>query len=329
MKEMLKIAPLLIALGLLLYVHLEFLQYPASEEDIYFIYLEGERILDLESPYSRTLEAGMRTNRKLATYFPGMYYFGALMQKFGLSDFGDWLRAWRWILFFTLVQGACLLFFFLKDRVGWIFAYALIGIWLFNRWTLHNFSIAHVDIPAVFFLVLSLMLLKKHFKWALVCVGVSLAIKQIAIFLVPLFLIWAWHRRKSIRDFLENVIWLALLPVILSLPFLLSQPLAFLRSVLFSATRSAESHFSARSLDWILGWTGMPAKIPMLLLMLLIYFVAWKKASPPPAVFCFLVLLLFVNFNSVLFTQYMVWPIALVPLLFVDWPTSDQRLSLQ
>jgi hypothetical protein len=86
----------LIFLGLL--IHIQFWQTTADslkEEDIYFTWLEGKRILDGENPYARVLTGDMRINNKYATYFPLAYLVSAFFQKLGFSTFHDWLYLWR------------------------------------------------------------------------------------------------------------------------------------------------------------------------------------------------------------------------------------------
>jgi uncharacterized membrane protein len=53
---------------------------------------------------------------------------------------------------------------------------------------LFEIQIAQIDFIPIFFLLLALVLLERRSAAAMVLFGVSLAAKQIAIFLVPLFL---------------------------------------------------------------------------------------------------------------------------------------------
>src|SRR5687768_7823003 len=52
-------------------------------EDIYYIWLEGKRIINGENPYGRVLTGNMRNNDKYATLFPIAYLLSALIQKIG------------------------------------------------------------------------------------------------------------------------------------------------------------------------------------------------------------------------------------------------------
>jgi hypothetical protein len=87
----------------------------------------------------------------------------------------------------------------------------------------------------------------------------------------------------------------------------------FVRSIMFSATRNPDDHFSAPSVDALLGIGGFPARTPMLLLLALTYGVAWLHRVPVYASML-LVMSAFFGFNSVLFRQYVVWFIPFIPL---------------
>lgn len=64
------------------------------------------------------------------------------------------------------------------------------------------------------------------------------------------------------------------IPLLVSMPFLLSNWKPFILSILFSATRNPFSSLGVDSVDALLGWVGIPAKLPMLGLLGLIYTLA-------------------------------------------------------
>jgi uncharacterized membrane protein len=107
--------------------------------------------------------------------------------------------------------------------------------------------------------------------------------------------------------------WIALIPILISVPFIVWGPEAFLRSILFSATRLPAGHFNAESFDAMLGLVGLPAKVPMLALMALVYALAFfRRATRYQTVL--LVLATFVGFNSVLYFHYPAWVVPFLPL---------------
>ena len=87
------------------------------------------------------------------------------------------------------------------------------------------------------------------------------------------------------------------MPGLLSLPFLAWNADAFVRSILFSATRNANSRVSAFSFDANLGLTGLPARLPMLLLMALVL-VAAARGEIGRYLAVLLVFATFMDFNS-------------------------------
>jgi uncharacterized membrane protein len=163
--------------------------------------------------------------------------------------------------------------------------------------TLEVARIAHIDVPALLAVIGALALLPLRPRLAGLLLGVSLAIKHIAVLLVPLFLIWAWTRRRRWRDVVEQGVWIALLPALLTLPFLLWDVEALLRTLLFPMTRLPAQTVGASSLDVRLGLVGLPAKLPMLLLFAGVYGLAWRGLVNRWAA-AFLIFAVFTGYNS-------------------------------
>ena len=289
-----------------------------EKQDVYYSYVEGQRILNGENPYTRILEGDMRANKKYATYFPLFYELSALSQKIGLQEYPRWIYYWM-IVFraFELAIGALLYWYFMRQGFEWGGVLAA-GFWLFNRWGLRMVATANLDYLPIFFALAGLMLFPRK-KWpALLFFSLSLALKQIAIFLAPLFLIWLWHSAEDTRQkawqTLKGGALIASMPLLSSLPFLLWNAEGLVKSVLFSATRYADNHFAAESLDVLMGWQGPAARLPMLALLLGVYLLAfWKKEKNYSAVV--LIFIIFITFNSVLYEGYMTWLVAFLPLL--------------
>nr|WP_275332196.1 hypothetical protein [Nodosilinea sp. TSF1-S3]MDF0366160.1 hypothetical protein [Nodosilinea sp. TSF1-S3] len=304
------------------------------DQDIYYIWLEGKRIVVGENPYSRVLASDMRSNDKYATYFPLAYLVSALVQKLGFSDFLNWLYLWRPLsfLFHTGIVALVLRAFCLRGL--WLFGSVAAGILLTGRWSVYVARVHHLEFAAVFFLLLSLRLLKDRTRWALLAFSLSLGIKQIAIFLLPLYLIYLWQsavESKRIQVAGMGLLTILSIPVLTSLPFLVWDGEGFVKSMLFSATRAGSSHIEgAPSLDVILAqslpwWVGLKAKLPMLLLMGLVYlsFVTEKVTILACSA---LVMMVFLYFNSVLFLQYFLWPLSLTLLALVESvPTKSEE----
>jgi len=295
-----------------------FLRKDAKGEDIYYIYIEGQRLLKGENPYSRVHESDMLSNDKYATYFPLFYVMGAGMQMAGLKEYRPWLLAWR---IMNLIVFLALCYFvveFCYSRLGWIGTLTLGLIWQFNTFTLMVMKIAHIDFLALLFIVWSLLELGKRERLALLLFGISLAFKQIGIFMIPLYLVHFWMKANGNWKYLINrTLWMALIPFILSLPFLIWDGSGYLKSVLFSATRGLDNHFGTIALEKVLHIEGLIAKIPMLLTMLLVVYMYYQRKVG--IYMCsFLIFAVFVGMNSVLFRQYLVWPIIFIPFMVAE-----------
>lgn len=310
-------------------------KFDLEQQDIYAVFGEGDRLQQGENPYEQILspDVDMKWNQTIATYFPAFYYLAWFTQEIGLEDYVQWLRFWR-VIFLAFNLGIAYILFYVPYHRYHSLTLAVFStlFWLFSRWTLHITMIYHIEFIAIFLLLLSLTLLPKNQKLSFFIFGTSLAIKQIAIFLIPLYLIWAWHFSKSKSGQLKNfgilIILMASVPLLTSLPFLIWNLEGFVKSVLISATRVSESHFGVPSLDMLIGLSGIPAKLPMLGMMLLVFILTWKQKINYYVSTLF-VMIVFVDFNSVLFRQYMAWIVPFIPLAICDtvriMPNSNSK----
>ncbi len=297
-------------------VSLQFWGYESPrKEDIYYTYLDGERLLQGENPYERVLAGDMRVNDKYSTYLPGFYYLSSVTQFAGMSTFDPWLSFWRVIFLLFNLSIAALLIYIPARKQLWALSIFAALFWLFNRWTLHVARTADIDFIALFFMLLSLYLFQRNRNASYLLLGLSLTIKQVAIFLVPVYLIWSWKSAvdRRVMRLIGSALWIGIIPLIGSLPFIIWNWEAFARSILFSATRVAAAAFNVYSLDVALGWQGLLARIPVVLMFLLAYWLTWKYKLGAFSM-ALLVLAIFVFFNSVFYTSYMVWVVALIPL---------------
>ncbi len=263
-----------------------------------------------------SLSNDLQWNQANATYLPIFYYLSWITHEVGLEDFLQWLSFWRVVFLIANLGIAFILFYIPYHRYNSItLAVFASSYWLFNRWTLHMTMIYHIDFIAIFLFLLSLTLWPKHQKYSLLAFGISLGVKQIAIFMIPLYLIWIWKSDNdpSIKHFVKSTLILISIPLLVSLPFLIWNAESFIKSILISAARVSESHFGVPSIDTLIGLTGIPAKFPMLILMTTTIFLAWKEKIHHFAAALF-IMAIFVDYNSVLFRQYMSWVVPLIPL---------------
>ncbi len=293
-------------------------EFNIKKQDIYLVYLEGMRMLAGENPYARaTSIEELHWNDRLPTYLPLIYYGSWLTHRAGVQALDQWVNLWRGIFLGFNLAIAFLIFHLGHHRFNST-PLATFGalFWLFNRWTLYITTVYHFNFIAIFFFVLALALHSRFRNVACLLFGLSLGVKHNAIFLIPVFLIWAWQESNENRwrNLLRTGVLIGLIPLLASLPFMVLNLEGFVKSLLISLTRYPETHIGVLSLDALMGWVGLPAKTPLLVMMALIYLIAWKRKIPPFAA-GLLVMLVFVDFHSVLFRHYMVWVIPLFPLV--------------
>jgi hypothetical protein len=310
-------------------MHMSLWQDENTGRDIESIYDMSRELGGGVNPYERILP-GQRSDGKYAIYLPLFYIFGALLQKLGAADYGAWLGVWRVANLASLLGIGALLFGALYRRGLLLAAFFALLYWLFSRWTLYITVNAQIDLPAVLCLVASMLLFRTHRRSALLLLGVSLALKHVAIFIAPLYLCWAWQdaRQDRLWHVARTAIWIAALPVAISLPFVFWHPEAFRDSMIYSLSRGAGNHFKVASLDELLrgmypSYTGVPTRIPLIGLMLLIYAGALRRQIPM-FIGALFVMAVFIDFSSVVFRQHLTWLVPMVPLALCDavdrWP---------
>jgi uncharacterized membrane protein len=125
--------------------------------------------------------------------------------------------------------------------------------------------------------------------------------------------------RTGLTKAISAALLIASIPLLASLPFIAWNAEGFASSILFSVTRNPADHFGVASADGLLGWAGIPAKLPMLALMALAYLLAWRQKIGMYTG-TLLVMATFVDFNSVLFRQYLAWVVPFIPLVACDLP---------
>ena len=307
--------PFLFLIFLTICLHsLYWIAYPPEElvkEDIFYAWKEGFNITKGVNPYARTLLGNLRDNSKYPTYLPLVYLFSAFLHKIGLDSFANFLNIWRPVsLFAHIIIGTSTFYLYLRKglySLGFISATLI----FFGRWSNYIIKVQHLEYVAVAFLVLSLLLIEdKPFVSGLLMSG-SLCVKHIAIILLPIILISSGLKIKNwqLLNFtveLKRYLLGLLIPIfILIIPFILNSPFGFASSLLFPISRHAGSHGVATGIGSILlGADG--AKIVAYLLIVYFYWII-SKIKIPLFSSCFITLLIFLQFNSIIFAQYYFW----------------------
>ena len=295
--------------------------------DTYYSWVEGRRILDGRNPYERILHGNMQENQKYATYFPLFYEASALVQLAGCRQYYAWISFFRYIfLAFNLATGFALFVLTFSKRT-WALSLLAVLFWYFNRWTLTASRVVALDFIPIFLMVLSIGMFERYRKTSLLLFSFSLAFKQIAVFIAPLYLIWEYEQSRSLKNVIVAGLWIVSIPLLSSIPFLYWNAEGFIKSVAFSATRNAATQFGADSIDVVANLSGLVARLPILAVLLGAYFVAGQKAVGHYAA-AMLVMGIFIGFNPVLFVQYFAWLMPLLPLAAGEWMYLTQMSSL-
>jgi uncharacterized membrane protein len=308
---------LALSLAFLPVLYAIFYHYDTEGQDVYYVWMEGKRIINGENPYARVLEGNMLSNNKYATYFPVFYWLSALTQLAGFRDYSTWILFWKIIFDTAHAAIGLLIFWILRQQNVLLGLFGALFFW-FNRWTIAIIRIADIDLVPLFFLLLSMYWFERRQKSSLLLFGLSLGLKQIGIFMLPVYLIWVWQREASLKRVLIALLLIGGITLVSATPFVIWSPEGFVKSILFSATRRPESHFNILSLDAQFGLVGLPAKIPMVVLFLMLYAGVWQQAIRKFTA-GLLTMTVFIDFNSVLFQQYLVWAAPFFPLLICDY----------
>ena len=304
-------------------VHVSLWPMKAIRQDIQYIWRDSHSLFLGENPYARIVGGPVRDNGKYSTYFPMFYTLGALAQTFGLRNYNNWTAFWKLIFLMCNLGITTVIFTSLYRRGMVALAFLAAIFWLFNVWTISVSLELQIDFIPILLLLLSLALFDKHRNVSLLLLSASLAVKQLAIFLVPLYLIWVWQSSCTYKKVFVSSLIIISIPALTSLPFIVWNPEGFMKSILFSTTRGSANQFKLLPLEQIVqqivpNFVGVSARLPMLFLMLLTYISALhRKIGMYLSVL--LIMSIFADFNSVIFRQYMIWILPFAPLAACDF----------
>jgi hypothetical protein len=291
-----------------------------TAHDIFFIWSAGHAIAHGQNPYSKIQGSDILINEKYPTYLPGFYLIVSGYVALGHETFDEWLSFWRLVSFAIHFAIGVFLFFVLLPRGGiWV---ALFGsqFWLLSRWTVQIMNSGQIDALAIAILLASMWILPRCKRTALILFGASLSIKQIGIFMLPLYLFLEGDLHKplmwNLGQGVKNILYIAAIPLLVCLPFLIWDAKGLVLSILFSATR-LPAGLKVPSIDALLGYVGLVGKIPMILMMACVYFLVLQRRVGR-FMAALVLFLTFVSFNSVVHTQYMPWFCAFVGLAMAE-----------
>jgi uncharacterized membrane protein len=187
---------------------------------------------------------------------------------------------------------------------------------------------AQLEFAALLPLVLGIALQHRRPRISALLVGLSLSIKQIGLLVVPLLLInrcraaapapgtTPLRASPDLGICLKALGWISLIPLLISLPFLLSSPWGFLESMVFSLTRLPMGHPETGVAPILLfGMNGVRVVMAALIIGAWSLYAREQVGFWAAASFCLLAL---TQLNAVVFTQYYLWLLVAVLLAIAE-----------
>jgi uncharacterized membrane protein len=183
---------------------------------------------------------------------------------------------------------------------------------------------------ALLFLLVSLQCFVHRRRLAFLLFGTSLAIKHVGLLVTPLYLVWTWQRSRDPRwtpwtEEGQAALWIALIPALVSLPFIWWDAGAFTRSVLSSVTRPSDAYAHISAVGTLLGLRGGLARVPLLLLLTLVVLIAAHRRVIGRYTAVLLMFATFTDFNTVLFPQYFAWVVPFIVLAAGEHTAAPPR----
>ena len=299
--------------------------------DIYNVWEEGKRLAEGVNPYARIIGKSLRDNDDYPTYLPLSYFFVALLQRLGIKDFPDFIGVWQTINLACHLGIGLLTFHVYNRERKPISGLIACSVLLLGRWSAYIIEVQHLEFSAILAILAAGHQLNRRPTVSALLFGLSLCIKQVGIIVLPCFLMGLQAQRppraasRTISRWQYTLLALAL-PLVISLPFLFDHATGFLLNIAFTATRDSSDHGLATGSRMIL-LSVDATRILMVGLMVM----NWIAQAREHVNFWFastLTLLIFLQFNPVIFAQYSIWlaSFLLVSLAFLP-PTTPGASS--
>jgi hypothetical protein len=295
-----------------------------AKDDISMYLHRGLQIVQGKNPYSCAIET-TEACMGYPAHLPGMYLVAAGFAKFGVDDLVRWAQVWRPIMILTWLSIGAILAIYSYRKGRPILAVAILGFWLFNRWSVNVAQIAHTDFLGVLFLLLAIILVNRMPALAALFLGISISVKQLAILIVPIFIVYLWrHKKVKFSKLFLHLVLVFIVPALITLPFFINDPSAVTKALLNVTERSAQSvHGFAPSMDQLLDVTNNSKSFLMLFIVGAVYVAGWRKEVNLVAG-TLLIMAIVMGFTSVLYNQYFVWLLPFIALVVVDFSVRDK-----
>lgn len=306
-----------------------------EKEDIYYEYQAAQDIQDGKNPYLRILSSDMLENDKYATQFPLYFYFLGFVNNLAHNDFSGFLEIYRAILYCFHLAGGVFIYLIFRRVNARLIGFCAAFFYMFNVWSLNSFLFLKQDMIAIALLLLSFNFFKtKSHRWlSYVLFGLSLGVKHIGVFALPLYIYPVFVGEDSVKKFSNNLLLLFITLMLPTFPLFLDSPESFYKSLLFSLTRSpstSEVLYGYNNLlvnynptiDKGTMFDKLLPRLPLLVAFVLGALLLFTKKIPPSK-YLFVSILIFAVFNPVIFPQYITWIPPLALIAFVDYIGVD------
>jgi len=277
----------------------------------------SEDVAMLRNPYRVMDHASLDMVALYPCYLPLVYVFGGALKWVGGWEIMDWGFNYRLISLSCDIGIALLIFLFGWERKHPILGFFGAAFWSFNRFSLEVLRIGHPDVITLLPLVMSLYLFEKKPRTSCVLLGVAVSLKQFPLVVVPVYLVVLGRR----LGLMKTAVFIALVPLAVSLPFLASDATGLAKAIWWSfvrpSSRASLSWSSSPLLDFF-GDSGLLSRAPILLLYLLLYYLVYAgEVGLMPAVFA--ALIVFLAYNPYIYSRYFSWVMPLIPLMIIDF----------
>jgi hypothetical protein len=314
-EALLLILPAILAIK----VNTENIKELGSRTDIAVEFKAAIDIANGANPYSRITEDDLVRNKKFATLLPAYYYFLLIIAYAGNFDFHDYIQLFRIIVFGSQLIGAGYLYLLFRERGFRALGILAVSFYLLNRWSIDNISDLKQDTIAIMFLLMSLYYFRKNLSASFFLYGMSLGIKQIGVFVLPVYLTPLIYGTVTLKQYIKHVLYLLIPTLGPALTFIFLDFKTFFLSMIFSLTRAPVSSsnvgYGYESIFIKYNPTGirlltpffylLPRTILISVTLLNIFMLLTKKLRP--SFYIFVSFLTFATFNPVVFDQYMAW----------------------
>ncbi len=285
--------------------------------DIKQEYLASVDITSGRNPYNKILDGDLLINRKYTTLFPLYYYFLALIIYYSNYVFEAFMGNYRLVLFFFEAISFLFIYLYFRRVNLKLLGILAASFFILNRWTIDLMADAKQDIVAIAFIVVSLYFFKTKIKLSYLLYGISLGIKHLGIFILPVYFTPIIYKTRSLKMFLLDLS-LIISPILVpSIPFLLDNLKSFVFSIVFSITRKPATTSVPFGYDKVLVFYNVGVKnnkviyylvprIPLVIFSSINLILLFLK-KVPVNFYVSSSIFIFIAFNPVLFDQYLTW----------------------